>query len=82
MDHERDKVCTCGHHESNHAKRGLRSCCRSTAEGECGCPGFTAQNSEPDEAKEQAISDLLEKIANLPGITPEDLELLQEITQR
>jgi hypothetical protein len=38
------------------------------------------KRTEPDEAKEQAISDLLEKIANLPGITPEDLELLEEIT--
>ena len=36
---------------------------------------------EPDEAKEQAISDLLEQIANLPGIPPQDLELLEEITQ-
>jgi hypothetical protein len=164
---ERDVTCTCGHDGSNHATHGLRSCCRSTAEGECDCPGFTAQNpsavkskekathvmghckdcrhwapsdfpsglypqvqacsladsrhgapfingersaprlscamdsgdiqaelltwanfgcvqfeaAEPDEAKEQAISDLLEKIANLPGITPADLELLEEITQ-
>jgi hypothetical protein len=79
---ERRGTCTCRHDEANHATHGLRSCCRSTAEGECDCPGFTAQKSEPepDEAKEQAISDLLEKIANLPGITPEDLELLEEIT--
>jgi hypothetical protein len=39
------------------------------------------QPPERDEVKEQAISDLMEKIANLPGITPEDLELLAEITQ-
>jgi hypothetical protein len=57
----------------SHLKKG--DCAEDVAEGTNG-----VWRKIRDEVKEQAISDLIEKIANLPGITPEDLELLEEIT--
>jgi hypothetical protein len=63
-------------------RRNYCPACRGSADARDASRAYRERKrTEPDEAKEQAISDLLEKIANLPGITPEDLELLEKITQ-